>query len=152
MAAATATSSEELASRLVSVIGPLRRLLRRRVQDDWPVEPLPPAQGDLLRLIDRRPGIGVADAAAQLRLAPNTVSTLVGQLADADLLRRDRDPHDRRSARLSLTPAADARLAAWRARRAAAASAALALLDDADHAALAAAVPALERLTEALDS
>jgi DNA-binding MarR family transcriptional regulator len=152
MAAATATSTEELASRLVSVIGPLRRLLRRRVQDDWPVEPLPPAQGDLLRLIDRQPGIGVADAAALLRLAPNTVSTLVGQLGDADLLRRERDPNDRRSARLSLTPAADARLAAWRARRAAAASDALGALSDADRAALTAAVPALERLIEALDS
>jgi DNA-binding MarR family transcriptional regulator len=152
MAATTAPSSEEIASGLVSVIGPLRRLLRRRVQDDWPVEPLPPAQVDLVRLVHQQPGIGVADAAARLRLAPNTVSTLVRQLVGADLLRRERDPDDRRSARLSLTTAAEVRLAAWRARRAAAARGALERLSDSDRADLAAAIPALERLIEQLDS
>jgi DNA-binding MarR family transcriptional regulator len=152
MTSATTLPSEDLASGLVSVIGPLRRLLRRRVQDDWPVEPLPPAQVDLVRLVHQQPGIGVADAAARLRLAPNTVSTLVRQLGEADLLRRERDPHDGRSARLSLTPAAEARLAAWRARRAAAARVGLDALSDDDRAALAAAVPALERLIEQLDA
>jgi DNA-binding MarR family transcriptional regulator len=146
-----ATTTDELATGLLSVIGPLRRLLRRHVQDDWPVDPLPAAQVDLLRLVHQRPGIGVADAAARLRLAPNTVSTLVGQLTDADLLRRERDPVDRRSARLVPTPAADERLASWRARRAAAASAALGALAAEDRAHLQAAIPALERLVEELD-
>jgi DNA-binding MarR family transcriptional regulator len=148
----TRPGADELASGLVSVIGPLRRLLRRRVQDDWPVEPLPAAQLDLVRLVGQQPGIGVADAAARLRLAPNTVSTLVRQLVEADLVRRERDPQDGRSARLSLTPAAEARLAAWRARRAAAARRAIERLGDDDRARLEAAIPALERLIEELDT
>ncbi len=152
MTSSTRQSADELASGLVSVIGPLRRLLRRRVQDDWPVEPLPAAQLDLVRLIGQQPGIGVADAAARLRLAPNTVSTLVRQLIEADLVRRDRDPEDGRSARLSLTSAAEARLAAWRARRAAAARRAIERLGEDDRARLEAAIPALERLIEELDT
>lgn len=148
----TSTSTDELAGSLLSVIGPLRRLLRRHVQDDWPVNQLPAAQIDLLRLVAQQPGIGVADSAARLRLAPNTVSTLVRQLTDVDLLRRERDPADRRSVQLALTPAADERITAWRARRAAAAAAAIASLGDDDRASLQAAIPALERLVEALDA
>jgi DNA-binding MarR family transcriptional regulator len=148
----TRLSPDELASGLLSVIGPLRRLLRRRVHDDWPVEPLPAAQLDLVRLVGQQPGIGVADAAARLRLAPNTVSTLVRQLVEADLVRRERDPQDGRSARLSLTPAAEARLAAWRARRAAAARRAIERLGEDDRARLEHAIPALERLIEELDT
>jgi DNA-binding MarR family transcriptional regulator len=151
MSTTTIATTDELAGGLLSVIGPLRRLLRRHVQDDWPVDPLPAAQVDLLRLVHQQPGIGVADAAARLRLAANTVSTLVGQLTDAGLLRRERDPADRRSARLVLTPAGDQRIAAWRARRAAAAAAALGALADEDRASLQAAIPALERLVEELD-
>jgi DNA-binding MarR family transcriptional regulator len=148
----TRLNPDEIASGLLSVIGPLRRLLRRRVHDDWPVEALPAAQLDLVRLVGQRPGIGVADAAARLRLAPNTVSTLVRQLVEADLVRRERDPQDGRSARLSLTPAAEARLAAWRARRAAAARRAIERLGEDDRARLEHAIPALERLIEELDT
>ncbi|HEY1480363.1 MAG TPA: MarR family transcriptional regulator [Gaiellales bacterium] len=145
-------ATDDLTVGLLGVIGPLRRLLRRRVQDDWPVEPLPAAQVDLVRLVDRHSGIGVAEAAARLRLAPNTVSTLVRQLIEADLVRRERDPDDGRSARLFLTPAAEARLSAWRNRRAAAARTALDALGADDRASLQAAIPALERLVEELAS
>jgi DNA-binding MarR family transcriptional regulator len=151
MTSATRLNPDELASGLVSAIGPLRRLLRRHVQDDWPVEPLPAAQIDLVRLVAQQPGIGVADAAARLRLAPNTVSTLVRQLIGADLVRRERDPRDGRSARLSLTPAAEARIAGWRIRRAAAARGAIERLGEDDRMRLQAAIPALERLIEELD-
>ena len=105
MTSSTHANAEELASGLLSVIGPLRRLLRRRVQDDWPVERLPAAQLDLVRLVGQQPGIGVADAASQLRLAPNTVSTLVRQLVAADLLRRAARPAGRSLG----VPLADAR-------------------------------------------
>ena len=56
----------------------------------WATEPLPTAQSELLRLVAARPGISVAEAARELRLAPNTVSTLVGRLADQGLLSRER--------------------------------------------------------------
>ena len=93
-------SSAELSIGLLGVIGPLRRTLRRRVRDDWPLEPLPAAQAELLRLVSEQPGIGVGEAAARLHLAANTVSTLVGQLGAAGLIERTSDPLDRRSARL----------------------------------------------------
>jgi DNA-binding MarR family transcriptional regulator len=144
--------SEELTAGLLGVIGPLRRVLRRRVRDDWPLEPLPAAQAELLRLVSEQPGIGVGEAAARLRLAANTVSTLVRQLGSAGLLERTSDPADRRSARLVLTPAAEARIAAWRERRAQAARHALEALSADDRACLHAALPALERLVEELAS
>ena len=142
--------SEELSIGLLGVIGPLRRMLRRRVRDDWPLEPLPAAQVELLRLVSEQPGVGVGEAAARLHLAANTVSTLVGQLGSAGLIERTSDPLDRRSARLVLTPAADARIAAWRERRAEAARRALEALSADDRVRLHAALPALERLVEEL--
>ena len=142
--------SEELSIGLLGVIGPLRRMLRRRVRDDWPLEPLPAAQVELLRLVSEQPGVGVGEAAARLHLAANTVSTLVGQLGSAGLIERTSDPLDRRSARLVLTPAADARIAAWRERRVEAARRALEALSADDRVRLHAALPALERLVEEL--
>ena len=68
----------------------VRRTARRAAPAGLVAEPLPPTQGELLRLAEARPGISVAEAAQELRLAPNTVSTLVGKLADAGLLSRDR--------------------------------------------------------------
>ena len=127
--------SEELSIGLLGVIGPLRRMLRRRVRDDWPLEPLPAAQVELLRLVSEQPGVGVGEAAARLHLAANTVSTLVGQLGSAGLV---------------LTPAADARIAAWRERRVVAARRALEALSADDRVRLHAALPALERLVEEL--
>ena len=47
----------------------------------------------------------MADAARELRLAPNTVSTLVGRLTAAGLLDRTRAPSDGRSVRLTVTAA-----------------------------------------------
>jgi DNA-binding MarR family transcriptional regulator len=61
----------------------------------------------------------VAAAATELGTAPNTVSTLVGALVDAGLVRREPDPHDRRFARLYLTPEAARQVTKWRDLRAA---------------------------------
>ena len=46
----------------------------------------------------------MAEAARELRLAPNTVSTLVGRLTGQGLLGRERALADARSIRLSVTP------------------------------------------------
>ena len=61
------------------------------------------AQLELLQLVEAEPGVGVAAAARSLHLAGNSVSTLVNQLVEADLLQRAVDPDDRRAARLHLT-------------------------------------------------
>jgi len=140
-----------LASDLLTVVGPLQRLLRRRVREDWPLEPLPTAQIDMLRAVKSRPGLTVGEAAFELRIAPNTASTLVNQLVAAGLIVRRQDEVDRRSIRLALTPAAEARISAWHDRRHELLHQALDRLNGDERAAIAAAMPALRRLRETLD-
>jgi DNA-binding MarR family transcriptional regulator len=145
-----AAGSEALPGELLGAISAIRRIARRAVRSAWRAEPLPPAQSELLRLAAARPGISVADAAHELRLAPNTVSTLVGRLATAGLLSRDRGVSDGRSVRLSVTGRGEQRIAEWRDLRAELASRALGRMSAADRKALADAVPALLRLAEEL--
>jgi DNA-binding MarR family transcriptional regulator len=144
-------SEELLASELTEAWARVRRRLRRGARAAVGGEPLTGAQVELLRLVETQPGIGVADAAAALAVAPNTVSTLVGSLVAADLLARHRDPADRRAARLTLTAAARRRLRRWRDERGRLLAGALRELSPEDRATLAASVPALERLLAALE-
>jgi len=134
------------AAELFTAISVIRRTARRAARQAWTQEPLPPAQSELLRLTAARPGITVADAAQELRLAPNTVSTLVGRLTDAGLLSRERGAQDARTAVLAVTDKARRRLAEFRDLRAELAGQALARLTQQDQQALAAAAPALLRL------
>lgn len=107
----------ELAEGLYDGMGAVRRSVRRLAGPVWPDRSLTGSQIELVRLVRRQPGISVATAAAELRLAANTVSTLVRQLTDADILARVADPDDRRVARLQLTDATSRRLHAWRDER-----------------------------------
>jgi DNA-binding MarR family transcriptional regulator len=133
---------EELADALVGI----QRLLRRRLRAGLTVPRLRGAEVELLRLVEARPGIGVSDAAKELYLAGNSVSTLVNQLVKDGCLIRETDPADRRAARLLLTEAAEARLRDWKQRRAALVGRHLARLHAADQEALRAALPALRTL------
>ncbi|WP_406630197.1 MarR family winged helix-turn-helix transcriptional regulator [Amycolatopsis sp. WGS_07] len=139
----------DLAERVLTTVLGVRRVVRRRVRAELP-GPLPGSQVELLRVVHRNPGIGVAAAARELNLAGNSVSTLVNALTEAGLLRREVDPADRRAARLQLTDAARERIATWRRARIGLVSTALAQLSEEDTSAIVAALPALERLTEAL--
>jgi DNA-binding MarR family transcriptional regulator len=139
-----------LAEQLLEALSSLRRQVRGTAGRPWPDAPLTGAQVDLVRLVRRQPGIPVGAAAEALRLAPNTVSTLVRQLAAAGVLRREPDAADRRIGRLDLTPASRRRLEGWRDQRSELTARALARLDDGDRRALAAAVPAVGRLVAAL--
>lgn len=140
------TYPEELADALVGV----QRLIRRRLRREMPAPQLRGAEVELLRLVVDRPGIGISDAAKELYLASNSVSTLVNQLARQGYLVRETDPADRRAARLMPTPAAEARLGEWRRRRADLVRRQVARLDEVDLEALAAAIPALRRLADNL--
>jgi DNA-binding MarR family transcriptional regulator len=137
---------------LLSAISLVHRMARRAVRQAWEQDPLPPAQSELLRLAASMPGITVADAAQELRLAPNTVSTLVGKLTAAGLLTRSRGAQDARVALLTITDAAGQRFAQWRDLRSDLAGQALARLSAADRRALAAALPALLRLAEGMET
>src|ERR1019366_8626932 len=128
-----------------SADSPLPRRLPNQI---WVQEPLPPAQSELLRLAHRRPGITVAEAAHELRLAPNTISTLVGKLGEQGLLYRGKDTAYGRAALLTVTDKAARRIAKWRDLRAELAAKALERLSADDQQAIAAAVPALLRLAQ----
>jgi len=143
-------SANREAAELLAAISAVRRTARQAVRKAWREEPLPTAQSELLRLVADRPGITVAEAARELRLAPNTVSTLVGRLADRGLLGRERALADARSVRLSVTRRAQQRLAGWRDLRADLTQTAILQLTEEDRRALAYAAPALQRLAERL--
>jgi DNA-binding MarR family transcriptional regulator len=138
-----------LAEELFEALGSVRRQVRRTAGRPWP-SPLSGSQVELVRLVRRSPGVTVSEAAEALGLAGNTVSTLVRQLTDAGMLRREPDPADRRVARLRVSAAARTRIEGWRDRRAELAARALGRLDEADRRALTDAVPALARLVAAL--
>jgi DNA-binding MarR family transcriptional regulator len=144
-------AEERLATDLLERIATLRRALRRATSQPWPGGSLTGAQLELLRTVRREPGISVNEAADALRVAPNTVSSLVGQLVDAGLMLRAQDARDRRVARLELSPSARRQLEAWRDERALALREALERLDADDLRVLAAASGPLSRVVEALD-
>lgn len=139
-----------LAEELLAGFGAFRRGVRRSTGPGSPFGTLTGAQAELVRLIRRQPGISVAQAAADLRVAANTVSTLVKQLAQAGLVVRDVDPTDRRVAKLDLTDEARDQLSSWRDKRAHAVSHALQELPQDHRDAIERALPAIARLTATL--
>jgi DNA-binding MarR family transcriptional regulator len=145
--------AEELGDELMRTNAALRRLVRRQIAPppDIPGPRLRGAQIELLRVVEEQPGIGVAPAAKVLRMAANSVSTLVNQLADDGLLVRETDEEDRRAIRLHLTEAAVIRLAAWRRAKARLVGTGVAKLPAADRAAIARALPAIRALMAQLE-
>jgi DNA-binding MarR family transcriptional regulator len=147
----TRSSATALAGGLLEQVGALRRGLRRATEAPWPGRQFTGAQLELLRLVRRQPGLSVREAATQLRLKPNTVSTLVKQLTEAGVMVRTRDSEDGRVARLALTADTQRWIAAWRDERVRTLAQALRGLEPEGRDALEAALAPLERLVEALD-
>ena len=143
-------SSSAIAEQLLASIAVIRRHSRYIAREDSPDPRLTTAQVELLRLIDSHPRLTVATAAAELHLAANTVSTLVGQLSRLGLLDRSYDSTDRRVVHLDLTEASRQRMSGWRRRRLAAVTKAVNGLDPEDRGHLSAAMTALEQLGEGL--
>ncbi|MGW3468538.1 MarR family winged helix-turn-helix transcriptional regulator [Saccharopolyspora sp. NPDC000995] len=140
-----------VADELMTVIAALRRTVRRSLRAELPTADLRGAQVELLRVVEAQPGISVTAAALHLRMAANSVSTLVNQLARVGLLRRETDPDDRRAIRLNLTGTAAYRLAAWRQARTGLVGDALAELSTADQEAVSGALRGLHALVEVLE-
>ena len=122
-----------LADELLRAMGSIRRSGRRIAGRPVELSALTGAQLDLVRLVRRRPGVSVGEAAAELRLAPNTVSTLVRQLTAGGVLVRTSDAADRRVARLELTAGMQSKVGAFRDRRLAMLAAAMADLPPRDR-------------------
>jgi DNA-binding MarR family transcriptional regulator len=137
---------------LTDVVTRLRRVLRASIRSDYPWEKLPMAQIEILQRLHAEPGLRVNDLAERHRLANNTVSVLVQQLVVAELVTRATDPADRRAVRLDLTDQGRRMLAEWRQAHERRFDAALDRLATADRTALVAALPALSRLVDELES
>jgi DNA-binding MarR family transcriptional regulator len=148
--AASAGPDTDLADDFSALLVGIQRLVRRKLRQGQTEPRLRGAHVELLRLVMDSPGLRVSDAAKELCLAGNSVSTLVNQLATQGLLHRQVDPADRRAALLFATDEAVERIGAWRARRAALIEAVVADLSASDQAALAAALPALRGVANGL--
>jgi DNA-binding MarR family transcriptional regulator len=136
------------ADQLLWAMASIRRSERVLARRPAELSTLTGSQLDLVRLVLRLPGVSVAQAAQELRLAPNTVSTLVRQLTDNRMLVRRIDPLDRRVARLDLTPAMQHKVAAFRDRRVSMLVDAIRQLSDREQRNLAESVALMEHLAE----
>jgi DNA-binding MarR family transcriptional regulator len=137
---------------LLEAVSAIRRAVRRRVSRPVELSVLTGAQLELVRLLRREPGVSIADAAARLRVAPNTVSTLVGQLSDAGVVERRTDEVDRRVVRLTLNPGIRRRVDAVRDRRLDALGEAMSRLSPDERRLLDEATPVLLRLADELQN
>lgn len=140
------TQADQLLDAMASIRKSGRLLAARPIE----LATLTGSQLDLVSLVLRQPGVSVARAAKELQLAPNTVSTLVGQLTEARMLNRRVDPGDRRIARLELTPAMQRKVGAFRDRRLATLGTAITRLSPADQRRLTDALATLGRLADCL--
>lgn len=141
-----------IATDLISVVSAMRRALRRTAGDKNAVSDLKDAQRELVRLVWRNPDVKVGEAAKDLGLAGNTVSTLVSSLVTAGWLLREPDSQDSRAARIRLTPLARERVAQWRDQRESVMQSAVDELSESDMAAVEAAIPALNRVISIIES
>ena len=100
--------TDSVAARLAKAFGRVSRALRYRTRAAREALGMTDSEVELLRLVRRQPGLRVQDAATELGIASNSVSTLVKQLTRAGLIDRASDPQDGRAACLRLTPHATA--------------------------------------------
>jgi DNA-binding MarR family transcriptional regulator len=147
---ATARGAPTLAAELAGALGRIGRGLRYRTRAARQTLDITHSEGELLRLLDHKPGLRVHDAALELGVASNSVSTLVKQLTRAGLIERATDPVDGRAACLRPTPLAREWVRQVGNAREQAIERALGSLDAADRATLEAAVPAMQRLARAI--
>lgn len=141
----------DVGPRLGVMLGPLRRAVLRRTRSAAGLPDLPEAQIELLRLLVEHGDMAPGRVAAQLRVAPSTISNLVRVMSASDLVRRERSDTDSRVATLSAAPRARELLARYDRTSTELLRDAIGRLDTADVAALDHALPALSRLLEVLN-
>src|SRR5712691_11388660 len=150
MAVRDAAPQVALTVELAKVLARIGRGLRYRTRAVREALDITQSEGELLRLLERRPGIRVEEAATELGIASNSVSTLVKQLSRTGLVQRSSDPLDGRAACLWLTPLSQEWVARVGSAREQAINRALETLDDAERVALEAAVPAIVHLSKVI--
>ena len=135
----------QVARRLSDRIGPFRRALLRTSRAVADLPDVPDAQVEVMRALSDSTTTPSA-LARRLGLARSTVSNLVSAMESAGLVERRLAPGDGRRTELRLTPLAEERLTAYDEASTTVLVEALGRLSSEDRDALAAALPALERL------
>jgi DNA-binding MarR family transcriptional regulator len=143
-------ATESTTTLLAKAFGRINRALRYRTRAAHEELGVTDSEAELLRLLRRQPGLRVQDAATELGVASNSVSTLVKQLTRSGLVERTTDPLDARAAQLRLTSQAESWLQGLRSTREDAVAAAFESLTETDKTSIEHATPALRRLAEAL--
>ena len=136
------TDISELAARLRSTLGPLSRQLRQQSSD-----PLTATQVSVLGTIHHHGPLSLGEVAAREQLSPPMISKVVAALEELGFIERVQDRNDRRVWLVESSPPGQEWIERGRARRDAWLAEHLAALSPDELAALAAALPALERLT-----
>jgi len=147
----TARGSAARPDGLAEGIARLRRALRRGARVADPGNPLAVAQLELLSALTEHPGARPGQLARLLHMRPNTVTTIVNTLAAQGMVSRAAADGDRRAVELTATEAGHQAVLAWQATNAAVLHLALSTLPAPQRRALAAAVPALGALAQAVD-
>ncbi len=137
-------SAETVAGDLRPILLRLSRELRRETEQLGVTAP----QATLLWLVKRRPGLSLAELAAEEGISPPALSGHIDRLERAGLIERLRSSEDRRRVGLRLTEEGERLLRRVRARRTTWLAGRLASLDPVDVEAIVAAVPALMKLVE----
>jgi DNA-binding MarR family transcriptional regulator len=137
------TTQADLAVRLRLVIARTARRLRQEGGAE-----LSPSQTAALATIDRHGPLTPSELAVREGIQRPTVTRIVSLLEERGLVHRTRDPHDRRSSLVALSPAGRDLLARGRTRKNAYLARRLRELDADDRAALERAAGILERLLE----
>ncbi|GLY03915.1 hypothetical protein Acsp01_42940 [Actinoplanes sp. NBRC 101535] len=144
-------------ARLTAALVPLTRALRSAVRAAEDLPDLPDAQVEIIRVLPRGTVLSSGELAATLGLSRPTISNLLTAMEARDLITRRPSPGNRRHVQVSATEHALDLFARFDRAAAALVTTALAGLDPADRAvlaearsALAAALPALVRLHQAL--
>ena len=142
--AVDAVDPVELAGHLRMSVARLARLLRQ--QDESGLSATLTAA---LATISREGPMTLGELAARERVAPPSITKVVGKLEDRGLVERRIDDRDRRVTRVEISPAGTEQLVAARNRRTAWLATRLLDLDPADLDRLAGAVAVLDALAEA---
>lgn len=98
-----ATSSDALGQRLTAGFSKIALALRHRAWREAHGADLTPTQGQVLVVLERHPGAGLAEVAGQLGVRPSTASEAVAALCEKGLVAKERSPQDRRQICLQLT-------------------------------------------------
>ncbi|MGV9212788.1 MarR family winged helix-turn-helix transcriptional regulator [Micromonospora sp. RB23] len=138
------------AARLASVISPLRRTLLAAARAAEHLPEIPDAQIEIVRALPRGTVAGPGELAERLRLSRSTVSNLLTAMEGKGLVERRPRPGNHRHVDVLATAKALDLFERFDLASGDLVARAAATLPAADRAALAAAVPALERLRDAL--